>query len=313
MILAPEHPLNEQLLDAEGKARAKAMVDARANRDPGDIEKEGFFSGHYALNPFSGEKAPIWIANFVLMGYGTGAIMAVPAHDERDFEFCRKYGIAVRPVIRPVAGPLAVEPGLKEAFSEYGVVENSGQWSGLASEEARRQMAAYAKAHGFGEPAITLSLIHIFSVFRLRFPDYGSASHQRAAVGFHHRVDFGRGTFAGGPRLSGKAAGFRGDGRADCDRRAGDYDAAGSDWTDWDGRSAYRVLRGGICGPYRHSGPLQRENGLPTAGSQPDRHFRDLGLGAGFVGGDAAHRMASGGCLGDTDNGTCLLYTSRCV
>jgi leucyl-tRNA synthetase len=158
VILAPEHPLNEQLLDAEGKARAKAMVDARANRDPGDIEKEGFFSGHYALNPFSGEKAPIWIANFVLMGYGTGAIMAVPAHDERDFEFCRKYGIAVRPVIRPVAGPLAVEPGLKEAFSEYGVVENSGQWSGLASEEARRQMAAYAKAHGFGEPAITFRI-----------------------------------------------------------------------------------------------------------------------------------------------------------
>jgi leucyl-tRNA synthetase len=158
VILAPEHPLNQQLLDAEGKARAKAMVDARANRDPGDIEKEGFFSGHYAANPFSGEKAPIWIANFVLMGYGTGAIMAVPAHDERDFEFCRKYGIAVRPVIRPVDGTLAVDPGLKEAFSEYGVVENSGQWSGLTSEEARRRMAAYAKEHGFGEPAITFRI-----------------------------------------------------------------------------------------------------------------------------------------------------------
>ena len=64
------------------------MVDARASKDPGDIEKEGFFTGHYAINPFSGEKVPIWIGNFVLMGYGTGAIMAVPAHDERDFEFC---------------------------------------------------------------------------------------------------------------------------------------------------------------------------------------------------------------------------------
>ncbi|HEX3746336.1 MAG TPA: leucine--tRNA ligase [Bryobacteraceae bacterium] len=158
VILAPEHPLNEQLLDAEGKARAKAMVDARANKDPGDIEKEGFFSGHYAINPFSGGQVPIWIANFVLMGYGTGAIMAVPAHDERDFEFCRKYGIAVVPVVRPLDGALAAEPGMKEPFTEYGLVENTGQWSGLTSEEARRQMAAFAKQHGFGEPAITFRI-----------------------------------------------------------------------------------------------------------------------------------------------------------
>ena len=155
VILAPEHPLNERLLGAEGKARAKAMVDARAGQDPGDVEKEGFFTGHYAVNPYSGEKVPIWIANFVLMGYGTGAIMAVPAHDERDFEFCRKYGIAIRPVIRPASGALAVEPGMEEAFTEYGVVENSGPWSGLASEEARRKMAALAEERGFGKAAIT--------------------------------------------------------------------------------------------------------------------------------------------------------------
>jgi len=158
VILAPEHPLVEQILDADGRAHAKAMVDARAGRDPGDVEKEGFFSGHYAVNPFNGEKVPIWVANFVLMGYGTGAIMAVPAHDERDFEFCRKYSIAVRPVIRPVDGALAVEPGMKEAYAEYGIVENTGQWSGLTSEEARRQMAAYAKEHGFGEAAITFRI-----------------------------------------------------------------------------------------------------------------------------------------------------------
>jgi leucyl-tRNA synthetase len=158
VIMAPEHPLNETLLDDQGKAHAKAMVDARANKDPGDIEKEGFFSGHYAVNPFSGEQVPIWIANFVLMGYGTGAIMAVPAHDERDFEFCRKYGITVRPVIRPVDGTLAIEPGMTEPYIEYGIVENTGQWSGLTSEEARRQMAAYAKEHGFGEAAITFRI-----------------------------------------------------------------------------------------------------------------------------------------------------------
>ena len=92
VIVAPEHPLNEQILDDAGRAHAKAMVDARANRDPGDIEKEGFFTGHYAVNPFNGDQVPIWVANFVLMGYGTGAIMAVPAHDERDFDICRQYG-----------------------------------------------------------------------------------------------------------------------------------------------------------------------------------------------------------------------------
>jgi leucyl-tRNA synthetase len=158
VILAPEHPLNETLLDDERKAQAKAMVDARANRGPGDIDKEGFFSGHYAINPYSGERAPIWIGNFVLMGYGTGAIMSVPGHDERDFEFCRKYGIAVRPVIRTVGGALAVEPGMKEAFTEDGVVEDSGEWSGLPSEEARRRMSAHAEQHGFGKAAITFRL-----------------------------------------------------------------------------------------------------------------------------------------------------------
>jgi leucyl-tRNA synthetase len=155
VILAPEHPLVATLLDVQARARAKVMIDSRAGRDPGDIDKEGFFTGHYATNPYSGEKVPIWVGNFVLMGYGTGAIMAVPGHDERDFEFCRKYGITVRPVIRPVNGTLAVEPGMKESYSEYGILENSGPWSGLTSEEARRQMAAFAEQRGFGTSAIT--------------------------------------------------------------------------------------------------------------------------------------------------------------
>jgi leucyl-tRNA synthetase len=158
VILAPEHPVSQDILSAEGRAHAKAMVDSRAGRDPGDIDKEGFFSGSYAVNPFTGEQVPIWIANFVLMGYGTGAIMAVPAHDERDFEFCRKYGIAIRPVIRPADGALAVEPGMTEPYTEYGVVEDSGVWSGLESSDARRNMAAYAKERGFGEAAITFRI-----------------------------------------------------------------------------------------------------------------------------------------------------------
>jgi leucyl-tRNA synthetase len=92
------------------------------------------------------------------MGYGTGAIMAVPAHDERDFEFCRKYDIPVRPVIRPVDGALAVEPGMKQPYCDYGILENSGEWSGLPSADARRQMSAHAEAHGFGKTAITYRL-----------------------------------------------------------------------------------------------------------------------------------------------------------
>ncbi len=150
VIVAPEHPLNETLLDAEGKARAKAVVDGRASRDPGDVDKEGFFTGRYAINPFNGERVPIWVGNFVLMGYGTGALMAVPAHDERDLEFCRKYGIDVRPVIRPVDAEEA-----EIGFTDYGVLVNSGQWSGLPSEEARTKMAFYAKEKGFGEASIT--------------------------------------------------------------------------------------------------------------------------------------------------------------
>ncbi|HWQ57370.1 MAG TPA: leucine--tRNA ligase [Bryobacteraceae bacterium] len=155
VILAPEHPLNAKLLDEAGRAEAKAMVDARANRDPGDILKEGFFTGHYAVNPYSGEKVPVWIGNFVLLGYGTGAIMAVPAHDERDFEFCTKYGIPIRPVIRPVDGELAREGEMKTAFTEYGIMENSGEWSGLTSEEGRRRMSEKAEREGFGKAAIT--------------------------------------------------------------------------------------------------------------------------------------------------------------
>jgi leucyl-tRNA synthetase len=155
VILAPEHPLVEQMADAAGRARAKQMVDARANKDPGDVEKEGFFTGRYAVNPFSVERVPIWVANFVLMSYGTGAIMAVPAHDERDFEFCTKYGIPIRPVIRPADGALADPASLKTAFGDDGIVENSGEFSSLTSNEARRRMTAKAEQEGFGQAAVT--------------------------------------------------------------------------------------------------------------------------------------------------------------
>jgi leucyl-tRNA synthetase len=158
VILAPEHPLVSELLSSDAKAQVKRMIDSRASKGPGDIEKEGIFTGKYAVNPYSGEKAPIWIGNFVLMGYGTGAIMAVPAHDQRDFEFCKQYGIAIRPVIRPQDGALADVATMQEAFGDDGIVENSGPYSGLPSEEARRVMTAKAETEGFGKGAITFRI-----------------------------------------------------------------------------------------------------------------------------------------------------------
>ncbi len=159
LILAPEHPLVDKLVTgADGRLNVKEMIDATARHDPGAIEKLGIFTGRYAIHPFSGNKIPVWIGNFVLMGYGTGAIMAVPAHDERDFEFCRAYGIPVVPVIRPVDGALADGDTTTAPYTEYGVVENSGQWSGLPSAEARKQMAAFAKQNAFGEESITFRI-----------------------------------------------------------------------------------------------------------------------------------------------------------
>ena len=155
MILAPEHDIVAKMLGPEAQAAAKKMVDARAAQGPGDVDKEGFDTGLLAVNPFSGESVPVWVGNFVLMGYGTGAIMAVPAHDQRDFEFCRKYGIAIRPVIRNLDGTIADPATMTEASGDYGIVENSGPFSGKPSEDARREMAAFAKDKGFGKAAIT--------------------------------------------------------------------------------------------------------------------------------------------------------------
>jgi len=156
VILAPEHPVAQKLLDPVAQVKAKRMIDARAQKGPGDLEKDGAPTGRFAVNPYSGEKIPIWIGNFVLMEYGTGAIMAVPAHDERDFDFCTTFGLPVVPVIRPVHGALDTNP--KAAFLDDGVVERSGEFSGLPSAEARRRMNDKAEREGFGKAAITYRL-----------------------------------------------------------------------------------------------------------------------------------------------------------
>jgi leucyl-tRNA synthetase len=156
LILAPEHPLVETLVTGEDeRLKIKEMIDSAARQDPGMLDKTGLFTGRYAVHPFHGGKIPLWIGNFVLMGYGTGAIMAVPAHDQRDFEFCRGYGIPVVPVIRPEDGELADGSTMSAPFEDYGIVENSGAWSNLTSDVARTNMAGFATEHGFGAESIT--------------------------------------------------------------------------------------------------------------------------------------------------------------
>jgi leucyl-tRNA synthetase len=152
-VLAPEHPLVDSLIAASDSASKETLARLRGQdrraRLAGQVDKEGVFTGKYATNPFSGERIPIWVGNFVLMGYGTGAIMAVPAHDERDFEFARKYGLRVHPVIQPAAGPLdgATMP---EPYVGPGVVTGSAEFDGLSSETAVSKMIAHAQAKGYG-------------------------------------------------------------------------------------------------------------------------------------------------------------------
>ena len=155
LILAPLHPLLKQF---GCKQQGQEMAAKAATKRPDDLEKEGFFTGHYAVNPYSQQKIPIWVGNFVLMSYGTGAIMAVPAHDQRDFEFCRKHNIPVVPVIRPADGELADPETMEYASSDYGVMENSGEFTGKSSEDGIQAMTALAEEQGFGKGAVTYRL-----------------------------------------------------------------------------------------------------------------------------------------------------------
>src|ERR1700688_3702149 len=157
LILAPEHPLLATLVAGVGGHAAieekLQRLRRRLNRaaDIATAEKEGFSTGRYARNPFNGEKIPIWVGNFVLMEYGTGAVMCVPAHDERDFEFATKYGLAIPIVVQLSDGQALNNDRLKEAFTEYGKSVNSGPYSGLTTEEALARMSAEAEAKGFGK------------------------------------------------------------------------------------------------------------------------------------------------------------------
>src|ERR1039457_3232130 len=159
--LAPQHALVAEFTAAnpELKAQVEEMIEqqkrAREAGDLGAIEKHGVPTGHFAVNPYNGERIPIWVANYILADYGTGAIMSVPAHDERDFEFALKYNLPIVQVIHPEDKTLAV---VLPFVSEEGVLLNSGEFDGLTCTQAQAKMQELALAWKFGEPKVTFRL-----------------------------------------------------------------------------------------------------------------------------------------------------------
>ncbi len=159
VVLAPDHKLVQAITTPDRRAEVSAFatrmaVMGKEDRTAEGATKEGAFTGAYAVNPLTGEDVPVWVANFVLADYGTGAVMSVPAHDQRDFEFARKYSLPLRTVIQPEGKDPLAEP-LEAAFTEDGVLANSGAFSGKRSVEARREMAAHLEKEGKGKATIT--------------------------------------------------------------------------------------------------------------------------------------------------------------
>jgi leucyl-tRNA synthetase len=164
--LAPEHPIVADLTANNPDLRAKVdqlIAEQRKAKEVGDIgeiEKHGVPTGRYAINPFNGEKVPVWVANYILMDYGTGAIMSVPAHDERDYEFAQKYKLEIRLVILPIPSDqeeTMAEPPLPFTAHEGSLI-NSGPYSGLECADAIKRMSAEAEKRGFGKATITYRL-----------------------------------------------------------------------------------------------------------------------------------------------------------
>jgi leucyl-tRNA synthetase len=171
IVLAAEHPIVEANFEHFSGETKNVIAEIRAEKlkvadYETEIEKEGVDTGLKAINPFSGEELPVWVGNYVMMEYGTGAVMSVPAHDERDFEFAKKYNLPIRQVISEPRHEHEHHQmqamALEQAFTDYGVLVHSDFWNGQTSEQAKREMTAYAEKHGFGEAA---------SVYRLR--DWG--------------------------------------------------------------------------------------------------------------------------------------------
>ena len=160
MSLAPEHPLIPDLVrGTEREAEVlefcrRAARQSAADRGDADVEKEGVFTGAYVVNPVNEERVPLWVANYALMEYGTGAVMAVPAHDQRDFEFARKYDIPVRVVIQPPESEPLVSEAMTEAYVDAGTMVDSGPLSGTPSPDGIPDVIRYLDENGMGEATV---------------------------------------------------------------------------------------------------------------------------------------------------------------
>lgn len=172
LAISPEHPLCPRLIEDSGqKVRLekwikKSIHEQRLQQDLAEVEKEGVDTGKKALNPYTGEEVPIWIANYVLMEYGTGAVMAVPGHDQRDFDFAQKYSLPIKEVI--VAEGQTPSEELEQAFEGYGKLVRSGAFSGMESGEAMEAMIRYAEEKGFGRKC-TLFRLRDWGISRQRY------------------------------------------------------------------------------------------------------------------------------------------------
>ncbi len=163
MSLAPEHPLVPELVKGTEREEevlsfcAEARDQDQTARASDTVEKAGVWTGHYVVNPVNGERVPLWVANYALMEYGTGAVMAVPAHDQRDFEFARKYGLDVRVVIQPEDGDIDAD-AMTEAYVEPGRMANSGPFDGTRVPEMMHEVIQYLDDNGMGEAEVNYRL-----------------------------------------------------------------------------------------------------------------------------------------------------------
>ncbi len=163
IVVAPEHPVVDRIVREDKRKEVNDFVERmkrtdKIERTNVNSEKEGVFTGAYAINPFTKRQIPVYIANFVLPDYGTGAVMSVPAHDQRDFLFAKKYGLPIKTVIKPKDGDIPEGDKLEKAFEDYGIMINSGEFSGLTSEEGKVKLAEYLEKRGEGSKAVTYHL-----------------------------------------------------------------------------------------------------------------------------------------------------------
>jgi leucyl-tRNA synthetase len=163
MVVAPEHPIVEKIATPKQLAAIRDLVKELKTQDVAvrtdeKTEKKGVDTGAFAINPFTNEKIPVWVANFVVATYGTGAVMSVPAHDERDYQFAKKYGIGMKAVIAPAKDDVKWDLADGEAFTDDGVLVNSGAFTGKSSAEARQALTADAEKRGIGKKTVNFHL-----------------------------------------------------------------------------------------------------------------------------------------------------------